>query len=479
MAQSFYFYDVETSGINPRTSRIMQFAGQRTDLGLKPIADPDNIYVKMTDDVLPEPDAILITGITPQKTLADGISESEFLKYFTNQIAIPGTIFVGFNNVRFDDEFIRFLHYRNFYDAYEWGWRDNRSRWDILDLVRMTRALRPDNIEWPFGSDGRPSNRLELLTAVNKLEHDDAHDALSDVSATIAVTRLIQNKQPKLFEFLLQLRDKKVVSKLVTTNQPFVYCSGKYPSVYEKTSVVVNIGEHPGKQGTLVYDLRTNPEEVVHLSPAELAVRWQERVEDETKRFPIKTLQFNRCPAVAPLGVLDQASQERVKIDMKLISQHHKTLKKYKDFHQHLLAALKIMDKKRQLDMMPDDQAVDTQLYEGFFAEQDKTAMSVVRAADKNDIGSLNITFSDPRLAHLLPLYKARNYSDVLSSEERETWEEFRTRKLLGGGDQSLAACFFARLANLAERVNTSAEEEFILQELQLYAQSILPLPDA
>ncbi|MDQ3065449.1 MAG: exodeoxyribonuclease I [bacterium] len=479
MSNSLYFYDLETSGINPRSARIMQFAGQRTDMQLKPIAEPDNLLIAMTDDVLPEPDAIMITGITPQKTRAEGITEAEFLSYFANNIATQDTIFVGYNNVRFDDEFMRFTHYRNFYDAYEWSWKDGRSRWDMLDVVRMTRALRPDGIEWPFDSNGKPSNRLELITSVNKLDHLDAHDALSDVLATIAVARLIQNKQPKLFEFMLKMRDKKSVAQLVSSGQPFMYVSGKYPSIYQKATVAIQLGDHPGKQGVLVYDLRRNPEEFVHLSPAELAVRWQERSDDETQRFPIKTLQFNRCPAVAPLSVIDKTSQERIKIDMKNISFNQSALKKYPDFYNHLVAALKIMDKKRQAGLLANEQEVDAQLYDGFFDDSDRTAMSVVRAAVVDEIASLDIDFNDDRLKALLPLYKARNFQSTLSTEERTDWEQFRAQKLLGGGESSLAARFFTRLNELSQKSELSSEHAYLLQELQLYAESILPLPDA
>ena len=175
MTQSFFWYDLETSGLNPRAQRIMQFAGQRTDMGLKPIGEPVNVLIKLSDDILPDPDAIFVTGITPQSTVQDGITEVEFLKLFYEQVATPGTIFVGYNTIRFDDEFMRFLHYRNFYDAYEWQWRDNRSRWDLLDVVRMTRALRPDGIQWPI-VDGKATNRLELITKLNGVSHEHAHD---------------------------------------------------------------------------------------------------------------------------------------------------------------------------------------------------------------------------------------------------------------------------------------------------------------
>lgn len=478
MSASFYFFDLETSGVNPRSARIMQFAGQRTDMQLKPIGAPDNLLVRLSDDVLPEPDAVLITGITPQMTWADGITEAEFLKYFTKEIALPDTTFVGFNNVRFDDEFLRFTLYRNFYDAYEWAWQDGRSRWDMLDVVRMTRALRPEGIEWPFGPDGKASNRLELLTAVNKLDHANAHDALGDVNATLAVARMIYNKQPKLFQYLLEMRHKGKVKKLVEESQPFVYCSGKYPSLYHKTTVVAHLGGHPGKQGALVYNLRVDPGVIADLSPKELAARWTERTEDETKRFPVKTLQYNRCPAVAPLSVLDSASRERLQLDLELINDNYKKLKAQPGLYQQLLAAIKTMDKQRQAGLLTDRQQVDEQLYEDFFDDNDKTAMSVVRAADSSEIGSLSLEFKDQRLKELFPLYKARNFPDSLTTEERVAWDEFRNQKLLKGGDKSPAARYFARLSELAARSDLSSHGSYLLTELQLYGEAILPAPE-
>jgi exodeoxyribonuclease I len=224
MAQTFFFYDLETSGLSGRDDRIMQFAGQRTDMKLQPVGDPFNLLVRLNDDTLPSPDALMVTGITPQQTVTDGYTEAQFSQILINDVFTEDTIAVGFNSIRFDDEFVRHLLWRNFRDPYEWAWRDGRSRWDLLDVVRMTRALRPDGIEWPV-VDGKPTNRLELLTKVNKIDHLSAHDALSDVQALIAVTRLIRDKQPQLYEYLLKIRDKREVQKLVNLDykQPFVY----------------------------------------------------------------------------------------------------------------------------------------------------------------------------------------------------------------------------------------------------------------
>jgi exodeoxyribonuclease I len=475
VADSFYFYDLETSGFNARTARIMQFAGQRTDMDLKPIGEPDNILIKMTDDVLPEPEAILVTGITPQATRAGGISEAEFAKYLTSQVFIPGTISVGYNNIRFDNEFIRFMLWRNFYDAYEWQWKENCSSWDLLDLVRMTRALRPDGIKWPYASDGKPSNRLELLASVNKLKHASAHDALSDVGAAVSLAGLVKKKQPKLFDYLLNLRGKAKVAALVTKGDPVIYTSGRYPSEWEKTTIAVMVAPHPERNAALMYDLRIDPDQFKDLSPRQLAERWQARGED-APYFPVKVLAYNRCPALAgDLRVLDKAAQKRLGLHMEIIGNHLQKLRKLEDLGDKLVRAQELMKKPAKIEMVIDEQKVDELLYEGFIPATDKAKMSMIRAASPEQLSELNPDFADERLNKLLPLYKARNFPSSLVPQEQEWWEKYRMQRLLDGGEKSRAAVYFKRLEELGAQPGMSPEGKYLLEELKLYGESVIP----
>lgn len=480
MAASFFFYDLETSGFNTREARIMQFAGQHTDLNLNPIGQPINELIKLTPDILPEPDAIMVTGITPQSTIENGLTEAEFLDLFISKVALPGTIFVGYNSVRFDDEFMRFTLWRNFYDAYEWQWKDNRSRWDLLDVVRMTRALRPDGIEWPFAPDGKPSNRLEHLTAVNKIAHKDAHDALADVRVTIAVAQLIKTKQQKLFTFLLGMRDKRKVAELVNAGEPFVYTSGKYPSENEKTTVVVKLVDHPKRQGALVYDLRHDPDDFAPLSAKQLADRWKyTRDESAPPRLPVKTLQFNRCPAIAPLNTLDEDSQKRIKLDPSTVESNLQKVKRYNDFVPKLLEAVDLLDKAQQSELITDERAVDGQLYDGFVSDTDKAAMRAVRAAQPGELSGLVTHLRDKRLQALLPLYKARNYPEALTAEERSAWEAYCANRLTAASENSRISRYFDRLQALAADGKTTKNQQYLIEELRLYGESILPAIDA
>ncbi|MEO8105483.1 MAG: exodeoxyribonuclease I [Candidatus Saccharibacteria bacterium] len=480
MAASFFFYDLETSGFSAREARIMQFAGQRTDADLQPIGEPVNVFIKLTPDVLPDPDAVLLTGITPQQTLQEGLTEAEFLKYFYETVVQPSTIFVGFNSVRFDDEFMRYLHYRNFQDAYEWQWRDGCSRWDILDLVRMTRALRPDGIEWPFTETGQPTNRLELLTKVNKLDHAHAHDALNDVIATIAVARLVRSTQPDLFNYLLQNRHKKAVAELIDKGEPFVYSTGRYPSETWHTSVAVRLVKHPQQDAGIVYDLRHDPTPYLAMTVDELVALWQYNPDRTAPRLPVKTLKYNRCPAVAPLGVIkDRASQDRLQLDLTTVAKHAMILSQQRaEFADRILQAQGQLDAVRAaqqgvIETTPSN--VDTQLYDGFFAAGDKEAMRAVREADPATLSEIGSQLHDGRLQALLPLYKARNYPQSLSSEERAAWDIFCAEKLFNGERDSRLAKYFGRLDELKQETTGRADRAYLLEELQLYGESIMP----
>ncbi len=480
MSVNYFFYDLETSGIDPRQDRIMQFAGQRTDLNLRPIDEPIQTYVKLTPDILPDPNAILLTGITPQITLSEGISEADFLKLFQTKIVKPDTVFVGFNNIRFDDEFMRYTLYRNFYDAYEWQWANGCGRWDLLDVVRMARALRPDGIEWPFDSTGKAVNRLELLTKANKIDHQNAHDALADVQATIEIAKLLRSKQPDFYNYLFTHRHKSQVAELVESGQPFIYTSGHYPSSVLHTSVGVRLGQHPNKDTALIYDLRYDPLPFVSMSIEELAKAWQYNRDPKAVRLPIKTMKYNRNPAVAPLGVIkDSATQERLGLTLATVTKHLKLLRQHQDELYRKIEAIieKLNDEQsaKQTTDPHDRQAVDARLYDGFISPRDKQTMTKIHQTDPQEFEKFKSVLADGRLRLLLPLYKARNYPDTLSQTEQDEWLDFCRYRLVDNGDQSRLATYFTKLTEL-DQTSLSKEKRFLLEELQLYGQSLVPV---
>ena len=469
--QTFFFYDLETSGLNPKVDRIMQFAGIRTDLNFNQIGEPINLLVKLSNDTLPSPAAINVTGITPQSTQLDGLTEPEFCRFVQTEIFTASTIAVGYNSIRFDDEHMRYTFYRNFYDPYEWQWKDDRSRWDLLDVVRMVRALRPEGIEWPVTeiqdqnqTSYKPNNRLENLTKANHLTHDHAHDALSDVEALISVTKLLAEKQPKLYQYLFNMRDKKTLIENFKTKQPFVYTSGRYPSKNMHTTVVMPICTL--KNGNiLVYDLRYNLDELL---------------KNETESFywsPIvKELAFNKCPAVAPLGVLDVKSEqtstdlanpieagttgwEKIGLEKTTVEQHRKILETHLPTFAEKMRKV-FEDKKSSYEKSAD---VDGQLYESFIPDGDKNKIRDVRGLNENDLADYHPIFSDPRLEKLLLHYKGRNFERSLSEAEQKEWEQYRLERL-----RMQEKTFVAELEQLKDQMKPE-----ILEDLLLWYQSL------
>ncbi len=472
MAQTFFFYDLETSGLSARNDRIMQFAGQRTGMDLQPIGDPVNVLVRLSDDSLPSPDALLVTGITPQQTLTDGLSEVEFSRLFIDEIALPNTIIVGYNNVRFDDEFIRHTLWRNFYDPYEWAWAEGRSRWDLLDVVRLFRALRPNGIEWPVDAEGRATNRLELLSKANNLDHTHAHDALSDVEALIGVAKLLKSNQPKMFDYLLTMRDKKAVAELVNLEnpEPFIYASGRYDGRYEKTTVAFPIapGKKPGS--VLVYNLRFSPKDYVDLSVDDITKRltasYEERRQDGFVPIPVKELMYNRCPAVAKISALDQDSRQRLDLDIETITKHRDQLLHHRDVVDKITAAW------QNRPDFPKNVDVEGQLYDSFTPDVDKPKINAVRNATAETLADFHPNFVDDRLSELLFRYKARQFPNSLSADERMAWEQFKANKF-----QRDLPGYYQHLAELAEKT-TDSNKQFVLEEIQLWIESIMPIID-
>jgi len=469
MPQTFFFYDLETSGLSGRDDRVMQFAGQRTGMDLNPIGEPYNVLVALNDDTLPSPDALMVTGISPQQTVADGYTEAQFAQLLLEEVFTPDTIVVGFNNIRFDDEFVRHLLWRSFRDPYEWAWRDDRSRWDLLDVVRMTRALRPEGIEWPVDAEGKATNRLELLTKANGIDHFAAHDALSDVEALIAVTKLIKTKQPQLYDYLLKLRDKKEVQKLVNLDdkKPFVYTSGRYDAAYDKTTVAFPLTA--GKNGNVVvYDLRHDPSQFVDMEVKELAKKfyatWEERKVEGFVSLPVKELQYNRAPAVAPVAVLEKDDGwARIRLDIATIEKHKKILLAAPHFAENIR---ELYEGKPEFKKSPDAEA---QLYDGFLNDADKLRVQTVAAAGEKDLADFHPNFGDERLDPLLLHYKARNFPRALSSSETDQWEQWRVAHL-----QKQLPGFVKSMERLSKQKLTD-NQEYVLQELQLWLESIAP----
>ncbi len=482
MTHTFFWHDYETFGANARLDRPAQFAGIRTDAELNEIGEPLMVYCRPAPDYLPDPESCLITGITPQLCLEQGLPENEFAARIHAALAEPGTIGVGYNTIRFDDEFTRFLFWRNLMDPYGREWQNGCGRWDLLDVVRLTYALRPEGIAWPKKPDGKPSFKLEDLARANGLVHEQAHDALSDVRATIALARLIRDKQPRLFDFCLGLHKKDRVAAelgLPATREsarPFLHVTGMFPPERGCLGVMWPLASHPVNKNELIaWDLSADPSELATLDADTLRLRLFSKAADLPEgmtRLPVKTVHLNKSPmVVGNLKTLRPEMAERWGVDMDQAMRHAAIARDLPD-----MSAIWAKVFHRAPDSAPVDPEQD--LYGGFVGNGDRRRLETLRTLSPQELALDRTGFDDERLAELVFRYRARLWPDTLSEADAERWQALRAARLLEGeGGVMTLERLFQRIDELAEAASEREDEraETILGALYDYADAIAP----
>ena len=473
-AASIYWHDYETFGTDARRDRPAQFAGQRTNLELDLIGDPLTVYCRPAPDVLPQPTACLITGITPQHAQREGVAEAEFAARIHEELSASGTCGAGFNSIRFDDEFTRNLLYRNFFDPYEREWKDGNSRWDIIDLARLCYALRPQGMQWPL-HDGKPSFKLQELASANNLSRAQAHDAASDVTTTIDLARRLKRAQPRLWDFYFALRNKNRARDLldVAHRTPVLHVSSRYPAEHGCLAVVAPLAPYPDQQNkVIVFDLAADPTPLLELDADEIADRvFTARADlpEGVARIPLKAVSINKSPALAPLSALKDVDTQRIGLDVARCEKHAQRLRDAPGLLQKLQRVF--------ASVRNESEAVDPELaiYRGFASDADRRVLREVRASPPADLRTKSFAFRDARYAELLFRYRARNFPNTLNPDERARWQDFRRTRLTESTPLTTLTLdrYFTEFATLRANPVTTATQQAILDRLEQWGRNV------
>jgi exodeoxyribonuclease-1 len=477
---TFLWHDYETFGANTRRDRPAQFAAIRTDAALNEIGEPIMVYCQPANDFMPDPVSCLITGITPQICLEKGIPEYQFAARIEAALSQPGTVGVGYNTIRFDDEVTRFMFWRNLMDPYAREWQNGCGRWDLLDVVRTAFALRPEGIVWPKNAEGKPSFKLTDLTAANGLLHEAAHDALSDVRATIALARLIRKQQPRLFDFCFKLHKKDAVALELglpaspQSAKPFLHISGMFPSENGCLAVMWPLAMHPTNKNELIaWDLAHDPRELATLNVDDIRLRLFSKRDDLPEglaRLPVKTVHLNKSPMVmGNLKTLSKDMATQWRIDMDAAMQHAAVARDLPDMSAIWPAVF-----QRPQAAAPD---VDEDLYGGFVGNTDRRRLNQLRGLDGPALAKAKNAFDDARLEELVFRYRARNFASTLNADEALRWENHRAAKLLDGDNGALTIeALHGQIDQLSESTDERGEE--ILGALYDWADLLAPQRD-
>ena len=345
----------------------------------------------------------------------------------------------------------------------------------MINIARLTRALRPDGINWPKNSQGEDVFRLEKLTKANKLTHLKAHDALSDVNATIELAKLIYSHQPKLFEYLLGIRQKTAVNQLISSGQPFVYCLSNYPANWLRTSVFVKVADYHDFNNQIIYDLRYDPKPWFDQTPEQLASAYLEK----DINIPIRKIKINNCPAIAPLGVVRLGEDlSRIGLSLSLIDKNLKLLRlRNQEFIDKIIKAMAMVSAELADRAIRLPKTIDCQMYDGFYSAKDQDLLKQVHDSHESaeQIRLIADRFEDDRLRQLSQLYLLRNYPKELNSQERAEWDSYLQQRLIGSVlHPGQLMEYFNKLEQLSEQ-KTDSKSQHLLEDLRLYGESLIP----
>jgi len=222
MQKTYLFYDLETTGRSKCFDQVLQFAAIRTDLELNEL-ERHSIHIKLNPDVIPDPEAILIHRI-PIAAMLQGEAEINAISQIHALLNTPGTLSGGYNTLGFDDEFLRFLFHRNLLPPYTHQWANGCGRFDLYPLTQLYHLYHPECMQWPTNPEGKISLKLELLSKANQLAEGPAHQAMTDVEATLALARIfLKNKEMWIYSMdffnkeVEQKRREKITATLETT----------------------------------------------------------------------------------------------------------------------------------------------------------------------------------------------------------------------------------------------------------------------
>jgi exodeoxyribonuclease-1 len=442
------WHDYETTGADPRRDRPLQFACLRTSVDLEPLGPTQVYWCQPPVDALVSPRATLTTGLAPDDCAARGDTEARFADQVHEVLAEPGTCAVGYNSLRFDDEVTRHLLYRNFHDPYAREWRNDNSRWDLIDLARMAAALRPDGIAWPV-VDGRTSFRLQDLAAANRLIAEAAHDAASDVHTTLALGRLLRDRQRRLWDWYWTLRRKQAVQPLLDwrLRAPVLHVSSRYPAARRHVAIIAPLAVHPERPNEIIVcDLVEPVDELLALDADEIADRvFTARADlpEDVTRIALRTVHINRCPALAPLATLRADDARRLGIDVEAC------LERASRIAVDTGLADKVRSVYARAGALPTAPDVDAALYAGFLPDADRGLLEAMRTSPPQRLATIGERFGDRRYRELAFRFRARNFPQSLDVDEVERWHAHCHKRLIDG-DAGAGAAWRSWRAELA-----------------------------
>jgi exodeoxyribonuclease-1 len=421
---AFVFYDIETSGISQHFDQILQFAAILTDDELREV-ERFEIRSRLQPHVVPSPMALHVTGMSIEDILDPGRpSNYEMITAIRRTIGAWGpATFLGYNSLRFDEEFLRHAFYQNLHPPYLTNTGGSR-RTDVFNIVRAAASLRPGLLAVPETDGGKPTFKLDRLAPANGFAHLNAHDALADVEATIHICRIVRDGAPDLWEAFLRFSSKAAVQEFVRSEEAFVFF--EFFGSRHAANLVTPIGGSV-QQPNVVYclDLACDLESLRTLSPEELSARLTRSPK------PVRRLKVNGSPLLSTLG------------DAPVEMLQGRTIPELNSLAADVRADQAFVDRLIAASEPPEGQFepsphVEQQLYQdGFWSNHDGRLMALFHDSGWEERATIAGALEDQRLRRLARRILYFERPELLSETARSAMAEEINRRRLGLSEPS------------------------------------------
>jgi len=408
--KTYLFYDTETTGLSRCFDQVVQFAAIRTDARFREL-ERQELLIRLRPDVVPAPRAFLTHRI-PLQRCQQGVTESEGIATIHRLLNEPGTTSLGYNTLGFDDELLRFSFYRNLLNPYSHQHANGCGRMDLYPMTVAYYLFDKSDLTWPQSND-TASFKLEALSLANHLAEGQAHDAMTDVEATLELARRLAKEQP-VWHYLAGYSSRQQSAQRISKLPPWpsgapsdhgadrlgLLIDGRFGAAANFITPVLGLGRHHHYRNQTRWLRLDQPELtaatvesiadsawVVTIKPGEpgLLLPWLGRYQHLLTEPRTTLCQQNLARLAAEPGLLQAIRQHNLEFTWPDIP---------------------------GLDL-------DAALYQaGFFSDQELTLGAELRAAPAAEKSAIAAQFPTPNSRLLAQLLVARNYPEVASSDD-------------------------------------------------------------
>jgi len=413
----FVFYDTETTGTDAAFDQILQFAAIRTDDLLNEL-ERFEVRCRIAHHVVPSPGALAVNRIG-----ADRLSDPTLSSWYQANCAIHAklrawspAIFIGYNSIGFDEDFLRQGFYQNLLPTYLTNTGGN-TRADVLTMAQAAMLAMPGTLVIPTDDKGKARLKLDMVAPANGFNSHNAHDALGDVEATIHIARLLMARVPPLWQAMMNVSRKPSVISFTSSHPVFLLgeASGAAGSLKPVTLIV----RRPDYDAALaVFDLRTDPQPLLALNEEELLKVLTQR------NSPIRSVRANAQPIVLPLALAPSAAAA---IDGSLLTARAAMIRGDEEFQKRVARAMVARYADR-----PESAHIEQRIYGGFPAQDDEVRMQQFHAAPWEKRFELTQAMQDSRYREFGIRILHAEMPEVLPSEERVRMGQWRRARIDG-----------------------------------------------